>query len=221
MKTMTILGLSLLVLWLMGCSTPHPPPQGEELVASDDVPDSVAERARHLAVDRLVSGTTFRAEDRLDPETTLRNARIIYVGTEVERRKTDSGAEQPEELYRVIHYRYGDDTAIHTVVNLEDEGDIEQQEFPHLPTPFTQQELDTARSLAMGKAELREALGEYVDQVVVEGLPIHSASENDPWFGRRVVYLLFKVRQDYLSHPRVVVDLTNRNVIVETERDTQ
>ena len=157
----------------------------------------------------------------MEPETTLRNARIIYVGTDIERRKLDNGEEQAEKLYRVIHYRYGDDTAIHTVVNLEDEKVVEHQEFPHLTTPFTRQELDTARKLAMGKAELREALGEYVDQVVVEGLPIHSTRENDPWFGRRAVHLLFKVHQDYLSHPRVVVDLTNRNVIVEMEGTTQ
>ena len=209
MKAWTILGFVAGVMCLSSCSDANVRSLEEPLVASDDVPDSLAARARLIAEDQSV----FREGNR-------RN-RVVYIWTDFERRKTDGGEEPPEDLYRVIHYRYDDDTAIHTVVNLGDGEVVYRKEIPHLPTPFTQQELNHAHGLAMNNATVREALGRYVNKVVVEGLPIHSASDNDPWFGRRVVQLLFKVGQDYISSPRVIVDLTNSNVVVEENGDTQ
>ncbi len=66
-------------------------------------------------------------------------------------------------------------------------------------------------------AKLIEALGKDVERVEIEALVIRSASKEDPWFGRRMVQLLFRIGRDYRSKPHVVVDLTNNAVLVETE----
>lgn len=193
--------------------TPEPREQApaytpsKKLVASDDVPDSVAQKARLLA------------EKHPPLLESLQKARVVYIGTELLRRKTEDGEEYPTKIYRVIHYRYDDDTAIHSEVSLVDAAVLDQREIPHLPTPLTQEELDTASALAMKDRRVREALGKDVDRVEVEALVIRAASDEDPWFGRRVVQLLFRVGRDYRHSPRVIVDLTNSTVLVETEED--
>ena len=54
---------------------------------------------------------------------------------------------------------------------------------------------------------------------MVEGLVIHTEAEDDPYFDRRVVNLMFRVGSDYVITPRVTVDLMAQEVIVEqTER---
>ena len=208
MKSVHIRVFIPLIAWLFGCCGDRPGMLGEELVASEDVPVFVTERALRLIEDSAYS-RLIREDGR----------RIEYIVTEVERRKADPGEGSAEATYRVIHYRYDDDTAIHIVVDLEQNTVVSSETKPHFPTPFTRKELEEARGLAMENNMVRDALSVYVDQVVVEGLPIRAPDENDPWFGRRAISLLFKIHQDYLSGLEVVVDLTNREVFVTTTDD--
>ena len=203
MKRFWFVGLGLVsLMWFVGFSST--PVHSQKLVASDDVSASVAKRARSLA------------EEQPALRQTLRAARVVYVGTQVMRRKTDTGEEYPGKIYLVVHYRYDDDAAIHSVVNLSNSAVLEQREIPHLPTSLAQEELELARELALKDRRVRDALGIYVDRVEIEALVIRSSSKQDPWFGRRVVQLLFRIGRDYRHRPRVVVDLTNNAVLVQT-----
>jgi len=208
MKNLAFMGL-LTFGWLSSFEpeTMQEEPAPTSLVASENVPDSVAQEARLIA----------EAQPAL--RDTLRSARVIYIGTELVRGKAEDGEDDPRYSYRVIHYRYDDDTAIVSLVNLEDSAVLDQREIPHYPTSLTREELETAKGLAMEDPRVREALEDDVDRVEVEALVIRVASEEDRWFGRRVVQLLFRVGRDYRHSPRVIVDLTTSTVLVETEED--
>ncbi len=208
MKALACVGLGILPLvWLLGCA-PTPAPSlapSTKLVASEDVPDSVAQTARDLA------------EKQPALQATLLKARVVYIGTELVRQKTAEGEDSPRKIHRVIHYRYDDDTAILSVVSVGEAAVLEQREIPHLPVSLSRKELDTASDLAMKDPRVREALGKDVARVQIEALVIRTASVEDRWFGHRVVQLLFRVGRDYRHSPRVVVDLTKGAVLVETE----
>ena len=176
-----------------------------KLVASDDVTVLVAEKARLLAENQSLLATT------------LQNDRVVYVGTDKIRLKTLDGMDDSIQTYQVIHYRYNDDTTINSLVNLDEGLVVEQKEIPNFPAPLAQSELDLARDLALEDKRIRSALGKDIDHVKVEALVIRAASEQDPWFGRRVVQLLFRIGRDYRHNPRVVVDLTNNIVYLDKE----
>lgn len=188
-----------------------------KLVASDDVPEALSLKARDL-----VESSPLLAKSLLE-------AKVIFIATEVVRQKSEDedGEEDRAQLYNVIHYRYDDDTAIHSLVNLEDYEILSQQEFPHLPTNFTPGELAIASEMALGDERVRRALGDEIDKVEIEALAIRTFSEVDPWYGHRVLRLLFKKIRDvknggstdvgggYLHEPIVIVDLTEGVVTIE------
>jgi Cu2+-containing amine oxidase len=124
-------------------------------------------------------------------------------------------AESEERLAMVTHYRYEGDLAIQTLVNLTEKKVVSLESIPHLPTPLVAQEFSLARELALSRADVKQALEEYRDRLNVEALVVRTASEDDPLFGHRVVRLLFRVGQDYLSTPIVMVDLTEKKVIIQ------
>ncbi len=208
MKKWALIGLCFpLSIWLlgdaMGETKAEQSAKSEVQVASDDVPDAVAKEARRFA------------ETQVALQSTLKESRTVYIGIERLREKTSKGEEDPREIYRVIHYRYDDDTALHSVLTLKDAALLDYQEFPHLSTSLAQEELDTATKLALNDDDVRAKLGEFIDRVKVEALVIRAASEEEPWFGRRVVRLLFRVDRNYLRSPRVIVDLTKSTVLIE------
>ncbi|NNE98462.1 MAG: hypothetical protein HKN25_05515 [Pyrinomonadaceae bacterium] len=185
------------------------PPQSDEPVASEDVPPAVAERARRLAEDKPALKEAFD------------QSRVVYIGTEIIRWKTEDGDEDPRKIYRVIHYRYDNDAAVHSIVNVRDEAVLQSREYPHLPTAFSAQELKEASELALKDERVREGLGDALNRAEIEGLVIRASSKDDPWFGRRVVRLLFRVGQYYRRRPIVIVDLTERRVVVEKKEDNK
>jgi hypothetical protein len=170
--------------------------------ASDDVPAAVAERARRVA------------EAAPDARNKLFTPRTLFVGVELVRRKDDEGRDL-EPLYRVRHYRYSDDTTIVSLVDVRSGRVEEAVELPHAPVALTEAELAEARSLALADRRVARALGRYRERLVVEPLVVRTSDPSDPWFGRRVVRLLFRVGADYVSEPVVFVDLSRREVIIE------
>lgn len=182
--------------------------------ASDDVPAAVAARARTVAEGspRLRG---LLAEPRTEPRAEARTeARTVFIGVDLIRRKGDGGRDLAP-YYRVLHYRYADDTAITSLVDLESGRVAEQVEARHAPVRLSEGELGEARALAFGDRRVAAAIGRYMEQVVVEPLLVRTSDPNDPWFGRRVVRLLFRVGANYLSQPIVYVDLSGREVIVQ------
>jgi len=108
----------------------------------------------------------------------------------------------------VTHYRYEGDLAILTVVNLSQRAVVSVEARPHLPVGLAQAEFERAKELALADEAVKKALGPNASKVVVEALVIRAIAEKDPYFGRRVVRLLFKLGAGYLSEPIVNVDLT-------------
>ena len=179
-----------------------PPRPVARQVASDDVPAALSRRARDLT-------------ERAAAPRRLLEGRSIYITTEKLRVKADNG-EEGRPLYQVTHYRYADDTAIVSVVDLERGEVLSQREVPHLPVMLTVEELAQARELALAQPAVREALARYPN-VTVEPLLVRVGQDRDPWFGHRVVRLLFRVNRDYLTRPIVYVDLTTSRVQIGEE----
>jgi Cu2+-containing amine oxidase len=213
MNKMVVLSLGLLCLvFFTGCTAhqvTRTEPTAAKSVASDDVSASEATALRRIA----------EANQAL--KESLDEMRVVYIGSEVVRLKSESGDDDPRKTYRVIHYRYDDDTALHSLVNLSEDRVMEYQEFPHLPTSLSSEELERATGLAMESQEVLKALGQDAERVKVEALVIRTSSDDDPWFGHRVMQLMFRVGRDYRHNPRVIVDLTEEKVIVESDGGNQ
>lgn len=170
--------------------------------ASEDVPDAVANRVRTIA-ERSERLRTFLAEPR-----------SVFIGVDLVRTKGD-GDREPPPLYRTRHYRYSDDMTVTSLIDLSAGRVVEQVEAAHVPVPLTPGELAEARTLAFSDARIAPGFREYGERLVVEPLMVRTGDPEDPWFGQRVVRLLFRVGRDYLSEPVVYVNLSKRTVIVE------
>jgi len=178
----------------------------EKPVASDDIPQQLAQHIQRAA------------EVHPDNQMVLQQSRTVFVGTERVRRKMANGEEDPRMLVWVIHYRYDDDAAIHTLVNADEMAVIDRREGSHLPAKLGPSELEEAARLALADPRVQALLGDHVSRVKVEGLLSRTTDREDPFFGRRVVYMLFRVGRDYLGGAPIFVDLTNRTVFVEGPR---
>ena len=115
----------------------------------------------------------------------------------------------------VTHYRYDDDAALVTVVDLAQRTAVQVDTLPHLPTPLATEEFTRARDLALAHPEVKAALTPYGERVTAEALVTRAASREDPIFGHRVVRMMFRVGPDYLTRPIVLVDLTTGQVTIE------
>ncbi len=176
--------------------------QPAERSASEDVPAALAERARNVA-------------ERSSPlQEMLVRARTIYIGVDLERRKGDGDIELPP-LYRVRHYRYADDTVVTSLVEIESGRLVDQIEVAHAPAPLVEIELAEARRLALRDRRVTAGLGPGFERLTVEPLMVRTSDPRDPWYGQRIVRLLFRAGRNYLSNPIVYVNLTTKAVIVE------
>lgn len=176
----------------------------DDPVASDDVDEDTEQRAFNFVERR----------SRLAEE--LRTGRVIPVDVRRLLVKTDENDTDIAAVhYLVTHYRYEDDTGIETIVDLENERIVSQEATAHLPVQLTQREFARARELVLADEEVRDILGEAIETVELEPLVIRTLDREDPYFGHRVVRMLFKQGEDYRGDLRVEVDLTTREVFVE------
>jgi hypothetical protein len=133
----------------------------------------------------------------------------------------DDGNKSPEVTQRalgvvvVTHYRYNNDEAVISTLNLDTKKTLKVVTVRHLPVPLADEELKDARSLAFADAKLKKILKPYGNKVEVVPLVHRAPSKKDPAFGHRVVQLLLRVDSSYLT-TRVLVDLTDQKVKVET-----
>lgn len=199
MNSVAITLLILVALGALPVAQAQPAPQ----TASEDVPADLAARARSAA-------------ERSAPVNKLMQApRSLFIDVELVRRKPVDGREPPP-LYRVRHYRYTDDVTITSLVDLATDRVVQQEEAAHVPVPLTGGELDEARRLVLADAAVSPQLRPHLTELVMEPLMVRTTDPRDPWFGQRVVRLLFRVaRNNYLREPVVFVNLSRRTVIVE------
>ena len=115
----------------------------------------------------------------------------------------------------VQHYRYRNDDVVLTTVDLNRLEVLSMETIPHFPTALAPEEMQRAERLARADVRLKSVFGMPGRTLALEGRPIQSANSQEPLFGHRVVHLLLRQGNDYLSRPRVLVDLTTETVLLE------
>jgi len=115
----------------------------------------------------------------------------------------------------VQHYRYRNDDVVLTTVDLNRPQVLNVEVIPHFPTALAPEELQRAEQLARADARLKSVFEMPGRTLAVEGRPIQAANAQEPLFGDRLVHLLLRQGNDYLSRPRVLVDLTTEAVLLE------
>jgi len=130
----------------------------------------------------------------------------------------DSQAETSQRLVMVHHYRYQDDQTIFTMIDLRTHEILKREIAIHYPTALAPSEVDQAIQLASADGRLKPLLD--LVQTHFDARPIQYANPHDPLFGHRVVHLLMRQNGDYLMYPRVLVDLTNDSVHLETKQSS-
>ena len=146
----------------------------------------------------------------------LRNGSALYlVESELVIEKPAIDGEAGLRLARITHYRYDGDLSIFTLVDLAAQTTRRMDVVPHVPVPFAHEEYQTAAALALAHPRVRAALGVHEPRVKAEGLALRTSDPSDRFFGHRVLRLMFKLGDDYLTRPIALVDLTAQTVEVE------
>jgi hypothetical protein len=126
----------------------------------------------------------------------------------------DSQAETTMRQVIVHHYRYRGDEVVLTTVDLNRLEVLSTETIPHFPSALAREELVRAEHMAQSDARIKHVFEEPGRSLKIEGrLPYFPSSH--ALFGHRVVQLLLRNGADYLSSPRVLVDLSTETVIVE------
>jgi len=138
--------------------------------------------------------------------------RVVFVKIDL---LPDSRAGTSMRQVIVQHYRYRNDDVVLTTVDLNRLEVLSMETIPHFPTALAPEEMQRAERLARADVRLKSVFGMPGRTLALEGRPIQSANSQEPLFGHRVVHLLLRQGNDYLSRPRVLVDLTTETVLLE------
>lgn len=143
------------------------------------------------------------AEARLGPASP---ERVFFIKADL---LPETHAETGLRRVMVQHYRYDGDETVFTMVDLR-ALEVRQVEIePHYPTALAAEENLRAEQLAGRDERVRPLLE---NGVRLDYRPIQASSADDPLFGHRVVHLMLRSADGYLSRPRVLVDLTTGQV---------
>lgn len=146
----------------------------------------------------------------------LRNGSPLYlVETELVVEKPEVDGAAGKRLARITHYRYDGDLSIFTMIDLTAHSTRRMDVVSHHPVPFSNEEYEAAAGLALADRRVRSLLGERLTQVQPEGLAMRTSDPADRYFGHRVLRIMFKLGDDYLTRPIAVVDLTAQTVVVD------
>ena len=140
--------------------------------------------------------------------------RIYVVAAEPLRSKAAELAGETAREALVTHYRYAGDLAVLTRVDLLRAEVLGVEMVPHPAVPLAPEEFQEARRLALADARVTGAL-KGSEEVRVEALVLRAAEPGDPLFSHRVVRLLFRTERGYVRDPVVMVDLTDRVLLLE------
>ena len=175
---------------------------------------TVSERNQAVEVAVPISALSSMLE-LMDPTNLLRTV-VADVRLIRETPDDESREKLGERLVLVTLYRYEDDASIYRLVDLASNRVVREKKAVGVTPPLARVEADLARELALNNFDIRKKLGAQIDEVEVEFLLTSTSDESDPQFGHRVVYLLFKTPQGYLSSiGSVIVDLTDSVVLLD------
>jgi hypothetical protein len=148
------------------------------------------------------------AEQRLSPPANPLD-RIYYIKVDL---LPVAFADSPERRVNVIHYRYYGDETVITTVDLHNLDVLRVVTHRHMPTALAAEEVARAERLA--RADERTQ-GLFSGKVTIEARPVHAASADDPFFGRRVIHLLLRDGAHYRTEPHILVDLNHDVVLID------
>jgi len=120
-------------------------------------------------------------------------------------------------VVNVIHYRYRGDETILTTVDLRHGEVLKREILVQFPTALAQEEITRAEEMARADSRLQGLFA--AQRLHVEARPLQAAAPQDPLFGHRVMHLLLRNGNAYLTTPRVLVDLSTETVLVDDPSD--
>jgi hypothetical protein len=113
----------------------------------------------------------------------------------------------------VVHYRYVDNAALLTGVDVARKKVLKVEVVAGFPTPLAPEETARAEKLARAHPKVKAFLDGHGGRIQVESYLAHSGVPSDPAFSHRVANIAFRLDGDYLRAPNVDVDLTDGVVL--------
>jgi hypothetical protein len=112
----------------------------------------------------------------------------------------------------VFLYRPDRDAGVRVLVHLQPAAVVAVVPVPGAQVPLTNDDYQLARELALRSPEVQSRFGRGLQGAKIEMLRELPSDQEDPCFRNRCVFLLFRLPEGYASGPRVVVDLSAREV---------
>jgi hypothetical protein len=113
----------------------------------------------------------------------------------------------------VVHYRYADNAALITGVDVARRRVLKVEAVAGFPTPLAPEESARAENLARAHPKVKAFLDANNGRVQVESYLAHSSVPTDAAFSHRVANMAFRLAGDYMRAPNVDVDLTAGTVL--------
>jgi hypothetical protein len=183
-------------------------------------------QAQHPAADLPQPRPALSSEDRAKavrlalPERPMLSA---FELRETERPRTvvsivepvDKKSDPEGHLAVVTLYQYNGDITIRRVVNLNSGTVVNETSAERQTPPLAAVEVELARGIALADPRIAGVVAPFSDRLNVEALVASTSDPNDPLFGHRVAYLLFRTPEGYLADiGEVFVDLTTARMEV-------
>ncbi len=182
------------------------------LAAMPERADHRVSQVPYLSEREVALARELAERELFRPDRGIGASEKVYF-TKIELLPGSSAATTGREVM-VTHYRYQGNQAILTRVDLHARQVVNVETVVNLPTPLAAEERSLAEELAWANPQVAALYQEFGDQLHVECKLGWPAAVADPTLPHRDVYLLFRIGRDYLSGPRVVVDLVHEQVRV-------
>jgi hypothetical protein len=191
MTRTVLLGCGLLVFWAVSCGASGEP-------AGDVLQLTAAEKKSVIGL----------AEKEL-------KEREMFVGkvylSKIDVFRDSHDRDSPRKAM-VVHYRYADNAALITGVDVARKKVLKVEAVAGFPTPLAPEEINRAVQLAKAHPKVKAFLDANGGRIRVEAYLAHSSVPSDPAFNHRVANMAFCLGEDYLRAPNVDVDLTDGRV---------
>lgn len=155
-------------------------------------------------------------------------SRLIYVDF-ISVKRDAKAVDASGRFADVLFYRYTDDTGLRLLVDVAAGAVVDVTRVRGRSVPLAAAEVEEAAQLALARSEVVRLLGEsagsfraatgpamreQINDNRIEALRTLGSTPDDPCTRNRCVVLFFRSRNRYIALNQVVVDLTNRRVLV-------
>ncbi len=117
----------------------------------------------------------------------------------------------------VLLYRPDRDVGVRALVHLQPAAVVAVTPVPGQQVPLTDEDYQLANELVQRSSLVQSRFGEALQRAQIEVLRELPSDPDDPCTRHRCVFLLLRLPEGYLAGPRIVIDLTAREVRVKGE----